>query len=119
MTSRGEGASARAPIEDGWFADVNGEAQWVTAHGVDRAAPPLLILTGPGAAFSRLTPFFAPWEAAFTLVQWDQPGAGATFARNGETPLSLDRLVADAEVVAETALARLGAPRLIVLGISG
>ena len=119
MTSPSEGVSAHAPIEDGWFAGVNGEAQWITVRGADRANPPLLILSGPGAAFSRLTPFFAPWEAAFTLVQWDQPGAGATFARNGEALLSLDRLAADAETVAEIALARLGATHLIVLGISG
>jgi pimeloyl-ACP methyl ester carboxylesterase len=119
MTSPSESASARGPIEDGWFAEVNGEAQWITVRGADRASPPLLILSGPGAAFSRLAPFFALWEAAFTLAQWDQPGAGATFARNGEAPLSLDRLFADAEAVAEIALARLGAAKLIVLGISG
>jgi proline iminopeptidase len=119
MASQSEGAPARAAIDDGFFAAVRGEAQWITLRGADRINPPLLVFTGPGAAFSRMAPFFAPWEAAFTLAQWDQPGAGATYARNGEAPLSLDRLAADAEAVAEIALARLGAPRLIVLGISG
>ena len=118
MASQSEGAP-RAAIDDGFFAPIRGEAQWITLRGADRANPPLFILTGPGAAFSRMAPFFAPWEAAFTLVQWDQPGAGATFARNGEAPLSLDRLAADAAAVAEVALERLGAPKLIVLGISG
>jgi pimeloyl-ACP methyl ester carboxylesterase len=66
-----------------------------------------------------MAPFFAPWQRDFTLVQWDQPGGGATFARNGETPLSLARLAADAAAVAEIACARLGARRLIVLGVSG
>jgi pimeloyl-ACP methyl ester carboxylesterase len=119
MASKREGASARAPIDQGFFASVRGEAQWITLRGADRGNAPLLVLSGPGAALSRMAPFFAPWEAAFTLVQWDQPGAGATFARNGEAPLSLDRLAADAEAVAEIALARLGAAKLIVLGISG
>jgi pimeloyl-ACP methyl ester carboxylesterase len=119
MASIREGASARAPIDDGFFAQVRGEAQWITLRGRSRANLPLLILTGPGAAFSRMAPFFAPWEADFTLVQWDQPGGGATFARNGEAALTLDRVAADAAAVGEIALARLGASRLIVLGISG
>jgi pimeloyl-ACP methyl ester carboxylesterase len=119
MASKREGAPARAAIDDGFFASVRGEAQWITLRGADRANPALLILTGPGAAFSRMAPFFGPWEAAFTLAQWDQPGAGATFARNGEAPLSLDRLAADAEAVAEIALERLGAAKLLVLGVSG
>ncbi|HZZ87687.1 MAG TPA: alpha/beta hydrolase [Caulobacteraceae bacterium] len=119
MTAPGEAAPARAPIDDGFFADIRGEPQWITLRGADAGATPLLMLTGAGAAFSRMAPFFAPWETALTLVQWDQPGAGATLARNGETSLSLDRLAADAAAVAETALARLGAEKLVVLGISG
>jgi len=119
MTSLSEAARPRAPIDTGFFVSVRGEDQWITVRSVDAANPPLLILTGPGVAFSRMTPFFAPWEAAFTLVQWDQPGGGATFARNGEASLTLDRLAADAAAVTEIALARLGAPRLIVLGVSG
>lgn len=119
MATSSEGAPSRAAIDDGLFVPVRGEPQWVTLRGADVGQPPLLILTGPGVAFSRMAPFFAPWEAAFTLVQWDQPGAGASFARNGAASLSLDRLAADAEVVAEIALARLAAPKLLVLGISG
>ena len=118
MASKREGAPARA-IDDGFFALVRAETHWITLRGADCGNPALLILTGPGAAFSRMAPFFATWEAAFTLVQWDQPGAGATFARNGKAALSLDRLAADAEAVAEIALARLGAAKLIVLGVSG
>jgi pimeloyl-ACP methyl ester carboxylesterase len=119
MASLSDDAQARAPIDDAFFAPVMGEAQWITLRGASLANPPLLILTGPGAAFSRMAPFFAPWEAAFTLAQWDQPGGGATFARNGEAKLSLDRLAADAAAVAKVVLARLGAQKLIVLGVSG
>jgi pimeloyl-ACP methyl ester carboxylesterase len=110
---------APTPIETGEFVAVRGVDQWITIRGRDLANPPLLILTGPGAALSRLAPFFAPWEAHWTLVQWDQPGAGATFAKNGETPLSLDRLADDAAAVAEIACGRLGGRRLAVLGVSG
>jgi pimeloyl-ACP methyl ester carboxylesterase len=119
MSPAPEGAPARAPIDEGFFARARGVPQWITLRGADAANPPLLILSGPGVAFSAMAPFFAPWEADWTLAQWDQPGAGATFARNGELPLSLDRLADDAAAVAEIALARLGARKLAVLGISG
>ena len=108
-----------AAIDDGFFAWVRGVEQWITLRGADVGNPVLLILPGPGGAFSRLAAFFAAWEADFTLVQWDQPGGGATYARNGEMALTLDRLAADAAAVAEIAGARLGRRKLVVLGISG
>jgi len=92
-----------AAIDDGFFAWVRGVEQWITLRGADVGNPVLLILPGPGGAFSRLAAFFAAWEADFTLVQWDQPGGGATYARNGEMALTLDRLAADAAAVAEIA----------------
>jgi pimeloyl-ACP methyl ester carboxylesterase len=119
MASMSESVRRRAPVDDGFFASVRGEAQWITLRGADVGNPPLLILSGPGAAYSRMAPFFAPWEADFTLVQWDQPGAGATFARNGGATLSLDRLASDAASVAELALQNLGVAKLVVLGVSG
>ena len=119
MPSTPAGGASRAPIELGQFVRMGGLDQWITIRGADIANPPLLILTGPGAAFSRMAPFFAPWEREFTLVQWDQPGAGATLAKNGAVPLSTDRLAEDAAGVAEAALAQLGAGKLVVLGISG
>ena len=107
------------PIEEGFFADINGAQHWLTLRGRDRRNPALMILSGPGVAMSRLAPFFAPWEAHFTLLQWDQPGAGATFARNGPLPLSFDGLTRDAFAVAALALDRLDHDSLVVLGISG
>lgn len=97
---------------DRGFVDIGGVPQWVTLSG---RGPPLLVLSGPGVAFSRMPRLFAPWEAAFTVVQWDQPGAGAT----GPMALSLARLVADGLAVVEAVRARLGVARLAVLGVSG
>lgn len=123
MTDPASGAPARASsssIEQGLFLDIDGMPQWVTLRGADLANPALMILTGPGAAFSRLAPFFAPWERELTLVQWDQPGGGSTWARSGDVgELSYARLVRDGVAVAEQALARLGARRLVLLGVSG
>ncbi len=123
MTDSARRSRARAPsIEEGLFLDIHGLPQWVTFRGQSLANPGLLILPGAGAAFSRMAPFFAPWEAAFTLVQWDQPGGGATWARSGDEetgPITLARLTRDGIAVAEQACARLGASKLALLGLSG
>jgi pimeloyl-ACP methyl ester carboxylesterase len=107
-------------IEDGFFADVHGVPQWLTIRGDDRTNPLLLILSGPGFGYAALAPFFASFERAFTLAQWDQPGAGFTFGRSGDAgTLTLERLVRDGVRVAELACERLGVPRVALLGVSG
>ncbi len=111
---------ARA-IDEGSFVDIHGTLQWLTIRGADRANPVLLMLGGPGAAFSSLTPLYASWERYFTVVQWDQPGAGATQGRNGDAltgPLTIERLVRDGVAVLELVRARLG-KRIAVIGFSG
>lgn len=113
--------TARA-IRLGAYASIAGQEQWVTIRGADTRNPLLLILGGPGGALSALAPFFAPWEERFTLVQWDQPGAGSTHARHGDVGLgayTLERLARDAVAVTEHATRRLGADKLILLGVSG
>ncbi len=109
-------------IDEGVFVEINGIPQWLTFRGSDCRNPALLILSGAGAALSRMAPFFAPWEQEFTLVQWDQPGAGATQAKNGEAgtgPLTLDRITADAIAVPEFVRNISRAEKIAVLGISG
>ncbi|MFY0532324.1 alpha/beta fold hydrolase [Nannocystis pusilla] len=84
--------------------------QWIGIRGEDRTNPALLVLHGgPGAPFSMFTPVMRAWEREFTIVQWDQPGAGKTFGRNGAggcAPLSFARLIDDAARVAEHVRAR-------------
>lgn len=104
------------------YANINGQDQWITIRGKDRGNPLLFLVGGPGGALSALAPFFAPWEEAFTLVQWDQPGAGSTHAKHGEAglgPYTLERLARDAVGVAAFATHYLGLEKLIFLGLSG
>ncbi len=109
-------------IDEGFFVGVHGIDQWITVRGADSNTPALLIISGPGAAFSRMARFFEPWERAFTLVQWDQPGAGATQAKNGDAAtgaLTYARLVQDGIAVAEFIRRHLGVAKVAVLGVSG
>ena len=104
------------------FIKINGLDQWVSVHGADAANPALLLVGGAGLALSRMAGFFEPWESAFRLIHWDQPGAGATLERNGEAAsgaVTFDRLAADGVAVADTVRRELGVERVALLGASG
>ena len=79
------------------------------------------MLGGPGGALSPFMPLYASWERHFTVVQWDQPGAGATQGKNGDAatgPLTIERLVRDGVAVLELVRTRLSKKRIAVLGFS-
>lgn len=97
-------------IDEGMFLEIHGAQQWVTIRGGDLKNPALLILGGPGAALSRMAPFFAPWEKDFTLVQWDQPATD---------PLTIARIVRDGIAVTESVLRHLNLDKLVAVGTSG
>ncbi len=114
--------SAGSRVEEASFVPLGGIEQWVTIRGEDKSNPILLhVHGGPGVAFSAYTEEFAPYETNFTVVQWDQRGAGCTFGRSGRnaTPdVTLDRIAADGIELATQLQARLGNRKIIVLGHS-
>lgn len=63
---------------------IGGIDQWIEVRGQNVNNPILLFLHGgPGIAFIPLAGAFqGPWEKYFTVVQWDQRGAGKTYASN-------------------------------------
>lgn len=115
-------SGSAAPIEEGYFATINGMEQWITIRGRDERNPILLFLHGgPGAAQSGTAPLFAPWEETFTVVHWDQPMSGATYAKNiGKDvgALTVDRYTKDGIAVIEHVLKKLGAKKLVLMGAS-
>jgi proline iminopeptidase len=105
-------------VESGEFVEIDGIAQWVTIRGADARNPVLLIIGGPGSCYAAFAPFFAEWEREFTLVQWDQPGAGFTFGKTGVEPRTIERLVSDGLVVAEFVRSRLRVSRVALMCLS-
>lgn len=103
------------------FVQIGGLAQWMTIRGASCANPVVLVVHGgPG---NPMTPFaeklYGPWEKEFTLVQWDQRGAGRTFGRNkgsADETLSVERMARDGIEVAEYISGRLGKQKLILKG---
>ncbi|UJR84990.1 alpha/beta fold hydrolase [Sandaracinus amylolyticus] len=107
-------------IDFAGFVSLGGIEQWISVRGDDVRNPVLVIVHGgPGAVTSIFTPRLRAWEQRFTVVQWDQRGAGKTFGRHGaQGELSLARLAEDGIDLALHLRARLGHEKVIVLGSS-
>lgn len=103
------------------FVQIGGIEQWMTIRGASCANPVVLIVHGgPG---NPMTPYaeqlYGAWEKDFTLVQWDQRGAGRTFGRNKDSAdetLTVERMAQDGIAVAEYVSRRLGKQKLILKG---
>jgi len=106
-------------IEEASFITIGGIEQWVTIRGDDRRNPVLLLLHGgPGDVQSPFISTYAPYEKGFVLVQWDQRGAGQTFAKNGATGVTREKLIADGIDLAEQLHERFPRAPLILFGHS-
>ena len=82
----------------------------------------LFLHGGPGDVTSSWTfALFAPWEESFTVVQWDQRGAGRTLRRTGPAvapTITLDRMVRDGIELAEYLRTHLRKDKIIVVAHS-
>jgi pimeloyl-ACP methyl ester carboxylesterase len=113
--------AAPAAIDETGYVPLGGIAQWVAIQGEDHANPAILYLHGgPGEAQSPFLDQFKPWQRDFTVVNWDQRGAGKTYEKNGDaTPdVTLDRLADDAVALTEYVLKKLGQKKLVLVGQS-
>src|SRR6476620_7010210 len=74
---------------------IGGVEQWITIRGRNRDNPAVLVLHGgPGAPISALAAHFIPWERDFTVIQWDQRGAGKSYYPSNAPP-SIDLMIRD------------------------
>ncbi|HEV7690005.1 MAG TPA: alpha/beta hydrolase [Hyphomonadaceae bacterium] len=106
-------------IAEARYLTIGGIEQWVTMRGNDDRKPVLLLLHGgPGDVQSAFASAYVPYERDFVLVQWDQRGAGRTFAKNGAAGVSLEKLVADGIDLSQQLRARFPGHRLILMGHS-
>jgi pimeloyl-ACP methyl ester carboxylesterase len=110
-------------IDEATYVRVGGLEQWITIRGEDRRNPVLLLLHGgPGDATN---PWgyagFRNWLKYFTLVQWDQRGAGRTLGRNGAaaaSTITVERMVQDGVELAELLSKRLQKEKIVLVGHS-
>ncbi|MEO8611567.1 MAG: alpha/beta hydrolase [Chloroflexota bacterium] len=104
------------------FIPIGGIEQWISIRGENRHNPVLLIVHGgPGSTYGVLSPLLRSWEKCFTVVQWDQRGAGHTFRKNskkGSGKLTFERLVDDGIEVSEYLKTHLCQEKIILIGSS-
>jgi pimeloyl-ACP methyl ester carboxylesterase len=110
-------------IDEASFVTVGGIEQWITIRGQDRDNPVLLFLHGgPGDVTNPWTfALFAPWERYFTVVQWDQRGAGRTLKKSGPAvapTITVDRMVQDGIELTEYLRKHLGKEKIVIVAHS-
>ena len=118
------------PVKEARFVRIGGIEQWITIESADRSNPVILFLHGgPG---STMTPYadavYGKWKKDFTLVNWDQRGAGRTYGRNVpegadedywiENPLTVERMTADGIELSEYLVKHLGNRKIILVATS-
>ncbi len=122
-SEQGTGAcvSTAQKVHEEMFVSIGGIEQWITIKGESCANPVILFLHGgPG---NPLSPYadsmFGSWEKTFTLVQWDQRGAGKTYGRNpplADSTLTVERMTEDGVELAKYLTQHLGKKKVILYG---
>lgn len=115
---------APSGVQESYKTAIGGVEQWLNVRGQDASNPMILFVHGGPAA--PLTPgawqFQRPLEEYFTVVNWDQRGAGKTFGETnpdsiGDT-IHIARYVDDALEIAEYLRRRYRKDKLILMGHS-
>jgi pimeloyl-ACP methyl ester carboxylesterase len=77
-------------IEEDTLVEIGGIKQAISIRGRDTRNPILLIVHGGPASpeMPHAFTFQSPWEDLFTVVEWDQRGAGKTYAANDPAVLN-------------------------------
>lgn len=102
---------------------IGGIPQWISVRGNNPSNPILLFLHGgPGSPMMPQSwTFERPWEDFFTVVQWDQRGAGKTFSAMNRVPdktMNIAEMQADAEQLIEWLRQTYGKRKIFLLGHS-
>lgn len=103
------------------YVRLGGVDQWVMFRGEDVANPPLIFLHGgPGFSEMRLVRHFnAALEKTFTVVHWDQRGAGKSFDRRlPRSSMTVEQFLVDLDELVDVVRARLGQDTVTLLGHS-
>jgi proline iminopeptidase len=103
---------------------IGGIDQWVSVRGCDTRNPVLLYVHGGPGYISMPMSWWTThsWEDYFTVVHWDQRGAGKTYLINDPAlvapTMTLERMVADTEEICAWLRQTLGKRKIFVLGHS-
>jgi len=116
-----QGQVLTGSVAESGFLTLGGLDQWVLIRGRDVANPVLIVLHGgPGGSETALfRAYQAALEDAFTVVYWDQRGAGRSYAPT--IPLetmTIDRFLADLDELVDALRRRFDGRKVVLLGHS-
>ncbi|MES2825264.1 MAG: alpha/beta hydrolase [Pseudomonadota bacterium] len=118
-------------VNENLYVQIGGIKQWITIRGKNYKNPVLLIIHGgPGNPLSLYAENMYPnWDQEFTVVHWDQRGAGKTFEINQatseltyeeleQTGLSMDLMVHDGLEITDYLRTKFKTEKIIISGSS-
>lgn len=116
-------ATPEQAVHEQGYVPINGIAQWITIKGAACRNPVILFIHGgPGNALSPFAEaIYDGWEQHYTLVQWDQRGAGMTYAQQRpaeDVRLTVEQMRDDGIAVASYLRQHLGQDKVILMGSS-
>ena len=116
--------TAPTGVQEAYAVEIGGIRQWVNVRGQDRDNPMVLFVHGGPASpiIPTLWQFQRPLEEYFTVVNYDQRGAGRTLLLNDRDAvadtLHIQRYVDDAIALAEHLRTRYHKRKLVLMAHS-
>ena len=111
-------------VQETYRQPINGVEHWISIRGQDRANPVILFVHGGPASptMPSLWQFQRPLEEYFTMVNYDQRGAGKTWREDHSDAVAdtirIQTYVDDLVEIAGHVRARLGKQRLVLMAHS-
>lgn len=111
-------------VQESYAEKIGGIDQWITVRGKDKNNPIILFVHGgPAAPISpSLWQFQRPLEEYFTMVTWDQRGAGKTYTLNDpdsyKDSIHIQQYVADTIEIADNIKEKYNKDKVILMGHS-
>lgn len=99
-------------------ANINGAKQWISMRSRNPANPVLLVVHGgPGWVAMPTSWYFAHgWDEYFTVVQWDQRGAGESYDPTIIDTLTADQMRQDIDAIIGCVRSETKQDKLVLLG---
>lgn len=121
LWTREKRESVPGSIHERSFMRLGGIDQWVTIRGESASNPLLIVLHGgPGFSETWLMRYFnAVLEKSFTVVYWDQRGAGRSFHRHiPASSMNVEQFIGDLDELVDRVRHRFGHARVTIFGHS-
>ena len=103
------------------FATINGMQQYLLHCQSETAQAPVLLFLHGGPGMSEAAFAYAVqqgWQAFYTVVHWDQPGAGKTLTKNKNTYPDMEELLGHLHGVVQYLKQKYSTEKVVLLGHS-